>query len=214
MKLATALLPLLVCTAQTVFAQHAELVGVLGNKALITVDGGAPKAVAVGDSYHGVKVMALQNDSATVQAADQIFTLRLGEAPGASAGATDNSGGNRVVLSAGSGGHFYTTAQINGNSVPSIIDSGATLVTLNMRLADEIGLDYRKGKMTNIATANGLVGAWRLRLASLRVGDVTVYDIDAVVSAGEMAQVLLGNSFLAHFQMTRTNDQMVLEKRY
>jgi aspartyl protease family protein len=26
--------------------------------------------------------------------------------------------------------------------------------------------------------------------------------------------VLLGNSFLTHFQMTRTNDQMVLDKRY
>ncbi|HMZ87708.1 MAG TPA: TIGR02281 family clan AA aspartic protease, partial [Giesbergeria sp.] len=28
-----------------------------------------------------------------------------------------------------------------------------------------------------------------------------------------MPYVLLGNSFLGQFQMTRTNDQMVLEKR-
>jgi aspartyl protease family protein len=42
---------------------------------------------------------------------------------------------------------------------------------------------------------------------------VVVYDVDAVVSAGAMPFVLLGNSFLSHFQMTRTNDQMVLEKR-
>jgi len=41
-----------------------------------------------------------------------------------------------------------------------------------------------------------------------------MYDIDAVVSSGSMPYVLLGNSFLFRFQMTRTNDQMVLEKRY
>jgi aspartyl protease family protein len=41
-----------------------------------------------------------------------------------------------------------------------------------------------------------------------------VYDVDAIVSSGAMPYVLLGNSFLARFQMTRTNDQMVLEKRY
>ena len=43
---------------------------------------------------------------------------------------------------------------------------------------------------------------------------VEVYEVDAVVSSGGMPYVLLGNSFLARFQMVRTNDQMVLEKRY
>jgi aspartyl protease family protein len=59
-----------------------------------------------------------------------------------------------------------------------------------------------------------LVAAWRIKLASVRIGDVTVYDVDSVVSAGSMPYVLLGNSFLSRFQMTRNNDQMVLEKRY
>jgi aspartyl protease family protein len=37
--------------------------------------------------------------------------------------------------------------------------------------------------------------------------------VESVVSAGAMPYVLLGNSFLAHFQMTRNNEQMTLEKR-
>ncbi len=49
---------------------------------------------------------------------------------------------------------------------------------------------------------------------SMQVGDVTVYDVDGMVTYGSMPYVLLGNSFLARFQMTRTNDQMVLEKRF
>jgi len=41
-----------------------------------------------------------------------------------------------------------------------------------------------------------------------------VYEVDAVVSSGSMPYVLLGNSYLTRFQMTRTNDQMLLEKRF
>jgi aspartyl protease family protein len=55
---------------------------------------------------------------------------------------------------------------------------------------------------------------WRVKLASVRVGDVVVYDVDSIVSSGSMPYVLLGNSFLSRFQMTRTNDQMTLEKRF
>ena len=51
-------------------------------------------------------------------------------------------------------------------------------------------------------------------LGTEQVGDVIVRDVDAAVTAGQMPYVLLGNSFLSRFQMTRTNDQMVLEKRY
>jgi aspartyl protease family protein len=48
----------------------------------------------------------------------------------------------------------------------------------------------------------------------VRVGDVEVYDIDAVVSQQPMPFVLLGNSFINRFSMRRDADQMVLEKRY
>ena len=65
-----------------------------------------------------------------------------------------------------------------------------------------------------ISTANGVIRGWRLKLASVRIGDVVVHEVDAGVSEGQMPYVLLGNSFLTRFQMTRTNDQMVLVKRY
>jgi aspartyl protease family protein len=64
------------------------------------------------------------------------------------------------------------------------------------------------------STANGVINGWRIKLASVQVGDVVVREVDASVTSGSMPYVLLGNSFLMRFQMTRTNDQMVLEKRY
>jgi len=55
---------------------------------------------------------------------------------------------------------------------------------------------------------------WRVRLNSVRLGDVEVLGVMAVIMPEGMPFVLLGNSFLTQFQMTRNNDQMVLEKRH
>ena len=41
-----------------------------------------------------------------------------------------------------------------------------------------------------------------------------MHDIEAIVTPIAMPFVLLGNSYLNRFQMTRNNDQLVLEKRY
>jgi aspartyl protease family protein len=187
----------------------------LGTKALLIVDGAAPKSVAAGEAYKGVKVISTSGDEAVLEIAGKQHSLRVGEAPaqvGSSSG--ENASGSRVVLSAGSGGHFVTLGQINGNAVQFIIDTGATAVSLSVAQAERLGLNYQRGQPVQMGTANGVVPAWRLKLASIRLGDVVVYDVDSVVSAGAMPYVLLGNSFLSRFQMTRSNDQMVLEKRY
>ena len=119
-----------------------------------------------------------------------------------------------MVLAAGSGGHFLTQGQINGRTVQLVVDTGASVVSLSTADAQRIGLNYKNGQPAQLSTANGVIPAWRVKLGSVRVGDVVVYDVDGVVSAGAMPYVLLGNSFLSRFQMTRTNDQMVLDKRF
>lgn len=63
-------------------------------------------------------------------------------------------------------------------------------------------------------TANGVAQGYRLRLDSVRVGDVEVRDIDAIVSQQPMPFVLLGNSFINRFSMRRDAEQMVLERRF
>ena len=63
------------------------------------------------------------------------------------------------------------------------------------------------------ATANGPVPIHRVMLNSVRLGDVEVYNVEAVVMPAQMSHVLLGNSFLTRFQMKRENDRMTLTKR-
>lgn len=215
MKAAALLCAAALSLGHAAFAQTVALTGMLGGKALLMVDGGAPKSVAVGESFKAVKVISTQGDTAVLEIAGKRHTLRVGDAP-ASVGATSGGAaqGTKVVLTAGSGGHFMAQGQINGRTVPLLVDTGASMVSLSVAEAERVGLDYKTGQPVQMSTANGVIPGWRLKLASVKVGDVVVYGVDAIVSSGSMPYVLLGNSFLTHFQMTRTNDQMVLEKRF
>lgn len=196
-------------------AQSVTLAGMLGGKALVIVDGSPPKTVGPGETHRGVKLIATQGDNATFDIAGKKLSLRVGDSP-ASVGATGagTPSGDKIVMTAGSGGHFVTQGLINGRTVQLVVDTGATAVSLSVQDAERIGLKYKAGEPVRMSTANGTTIGWRIKLDSMRVGDVDVYNVDAVVTPGSMPFVLLGNSFLTRFQMTRTSDQMVLVKRY
>ena len=208
---------LLVCglsLAGLASAQSVALTGMLGRKALLIVDGGEPKSLAAGESHRGVRIVSTEGDSAVVDIAGQKHTLRVGESPTSVGAQGGSTGGTKVVLTAGGGGHFLTLGQINGSAAQFVVDTGATFVSMSEQDAALAKVNYRNGQRISMSTANGVVPGWRVKLNSVRIGEVTVYDVDAVVTASAMPYVLLGNSFLTRFQMTRTNDQMVLEKRY
>lgn len=205
---------LLCAVALPAAAQSVALAGLLGSKALLVIDGGQPRSLGVGDTVQGVKLVSLSGDQAQVEMGGKRQTLRLGGAPASVGSSGAEAGGSKIVLSADSRGHFMTLGQINGHSATMMVDTGASSVSLSVAQAQQFGLDYKKGRPQGISTANGVIAGWRIKLDRLRVGDVTLYDIDAVVSDGAMPYVLLGNNFLGRFQMNRNNDQMVLDKRF
>jgi len=47
----------------------------------------------------------------------------------------------------------------------------------------------------------------------LRIGDVAVPNVEAIVMPATMPHILLGNSFLTRFQMKRQNDTLTLQRR-
>lgn len=214
MKKTRALLPLLALLLPlAALAQAVALQGMLGSKALLIIDGGAPRSVAAGESLKGVKVLSTQGDEAVVEIGGKRQTLRVGDAP-ASVGGSGPTRGTRIVLSAGSGGHFHTAGAINGRAAQFMVDTGATSVSMGAADAIRMGVNYKAGEPVQMGTANGVARAWRVRLDSVRIGDVEVFGVEAIVSPQPMPFVLLGNSFLTRFQMRRENDQMVLERRY
>lgn len=202
--------------ALPVVAQQVALSGVAGGKALVNIDGAAPRFMSPGQTQQGVKLLSLQGEAAVFAINGQRLTLRVGDAPvslGRSSGGQD-AAAQRIVLTADAQGHFMPPGQINGRAVQFMVDTGATMIILSESDAKRIQLDYTKGRKVGVNTANGHVVGHQVQLASVRVGDAQVYGVAAIVLPQPMTYVLLGNSFLTRFQMQRHNDQLTLERRY
>ena len=199
--------------ATPAFAQTVSMSGSLGDKALLMIDG-APRTVATGVTVQGVKLVSVTGSEAVVEVKGKRVGLPLGGAQVNIGGAPSDGGGTQIVMTAGSGGHFFTGGSINGKAVRFLVDTGATYVSMGINDAERLGIDYRAGQRGMTNTANGAMAVYKIALASVRVGDVLVYDVEALVGQAPMDQVLLGNSFLTRFQMKRENDTMTLSKRY
>lgn len=195
------------------FAQTVSMSGSLGDKALLMIDG-APRTVATGATVQGVKLVSVTGNDAVVEIKGKRVTVLMGGAQVSLGGQASSGGGSQIVLTAGSGGHFMTAGGINGKAVRFMVDTGATSVAMSIAEAEHIGLNYHHGQRMYVGTANGNVPAYKVRLAEVRVGDVVVYDIEAMVVPAQMEFILLGNSFLTRFQMKRENETMTLSKRF
>jgi aspartyl protease family protein len=194
-------------------AQSITLAGSMGSKALLVIDG-QPHTLAVGQSAMGVTLLQLGDGQAQVQRAGGTATLRLGGAPARLAGTpAASTSAQEIVMPAGLGGHFTSSGSINGRTVQFMVDTGATVVALSQGEAERIGLDWRSAPRALTQTANGAVPVHRVSLGAVRVGEVEVSNVDAIVMPAQMPYVLLGNSFLSRFQMRRDNDVLRLERR-
>ncbi|HRP20694.1 MAG TPA: TIGR02281 family clan AA aspartic protease [Alicycliphilus sp.] len=199
------------CLPAQVQAQDVALAGILGGKALLVVNGSAPRGVAPGESHMGVQVVSVGREDAVVDSAGGRRSLRLGEAPVRVGG---SGTGQRVVLKADARGHFVSNGQINGRIMQYMVDTGASTVAIGRPDAQRMGLKFEEqGQSVRMNTANGVAQGWRMRLDSVRVGDVELRGVDAIVTPQPMPYVLLGNSFLREFQMSRNGDEMMLLKR-
>ncbi len=197
-------------------AQSVALSGIAGNKALVTIDGSAPRFLSPGQSHQGVTLLGTQGESATVSVDGQRQTLRVGDSPvSVGRGAAPASVGPvRIVLTADAQGHFMPTGQINGQTVQFMVDTGASQVVMSESDARRINLKFEQGQPVRVSTANGSATGFRVVLSSVRVGDVQVFEVAAIVLPQAMPYILLGNSFLTRFQMQRHNDQLTLERRF
>lgn len=188
------------------------LAGLFPGKALLTIDGGPPRIVAVGmRTDEGVKVLAIEGETATLEIDGKRRVLRVGQNV-----AVQPSGGGpaTAVLTADAAGHFYATGNINGTSVRFLVDTGASLVALGASDARRIGIDASRGQRGITQTANGQAVVSRVKLDTVRVGEIVLNNVDAVVHQQDMPMALLGMSFLNRMEMQRNGETMTLKKRF
>ncbi len=188
------------------------LVGVFPGKALLVVDKSNPKAVAIGESLNSVKLLEVDDNSALVLLGGKKVRLNMGQ-PHSSSGA-NSGGGDRVVLSADERGHFFTEGKINGQFARMMVDTGASSVALSIRDAQRMGIDYRKGKPMRVQTAGGAQSGYSVLLDSVTIGEITLYQVDAMIIGDGLPIILLGMSFLNRTNMVREGQTMTIVRRF
>jgi aspartyl protease family protein len=179
-----------------------------GQSADVVIDGGAPITIDVGQTVEGVRVLGVDRNGAVLSVNGAKKTLPLVSALGEPSGSETT-----VTLRADASGHFFADGSVNGRSVRFLVDTGATLTTLSRADARRLGLDFQGGTPVQTSTVNGLARGWRVSLASLRVENATVHNVDAVVVDNDSLPVgLLGMSFLGRFDMQRQGSTLILRR--
>lgn len=194
-------------------AQAADIsvIGLFPGKAVLVIDGKAPKTYSVGARVAtDVKLVEVDQNTATFETGGKRQRFELGSHVNRMSASANSS----VTLRADGQGHFVVQGQINGGSMRMLVDTGASMVALPASDARRLGIDYRKGKPVYMNTANGVTTAYQVMLDSVKVGDITLNQVDGVVQESGLPLVLLGMSFLKRMEMRRDGDEMVLTKRY
>jgi aspartyl protease family protein len=123
--------------------------------------------------------------------------------------------GRSMTLDADRHGHFKAEARIDGRSLDFMVDTGASMVVLRESAAAEIGVHPMPADYTaRVSTANGTIKGAPTKLDRVELGDITVFDVAALVLPDEaLSQNLLGVSFLSKLKRYEyANGRMVLEQ--
>jgi aspartyl protease family protein len=217
-RIASIAIGLLVSTGAT--ALDVNLVGLFPNKAVVQIEGGALRTLSVGEKTRdGVILLSVTRDGATFDIQGRRLALGLGTArtqpsPAAAAQTSPAAAANYAKVRANERGDLVADGEVNGMPVRFAVDTGATFITLPAREASRLGLDYHNGQKIVMETANGDVTAYRLKLDTVRVGNVAVNDVDAVITEGDSLPIaLLGMSFLNRTDIKREGTILTLTKR-
>lgn len=196
--------------AAPVWATEVGVVGLFPGKAVLVIDGGAPRTIPVGTRIGDVRLVAVEQDSATVDIGGKRERLAIGQHAHSAGGGSAQT----VSLTADSRGHFITTGTINGATVRFMVDTGATSVAMGASDARRANVNIKSGRPIMVQTANGVTQAWLVKLGSVRVGDVTLHEVDGTIHQQDMPVALLGMSFLNRMEMKRDGETLTLRKRY
>ena len=123
----------------------------------------------------------------------------------------DSSESREMMYRADQWGHFVLDVHVNGERLNFMVDTGASLVVLNLDDARKAGLrpkvlDYKYP----VQTANGVVRVALVNLRDLRIGQLKIRNVKAAVNGAPMGISLLGNSFLARLPSYKVRDDRLI----
>jgi len=116
-----------------------------------------------------------------------------------------------IVLQRNAYGHYVTSGTINDYEVEFLLDTGASEIAIPESLANDLGLI--KNQRIVVKTANGNARAYRTRIASVGIGDIKLYDLNATILTNMPGkEILLGMNFLKHFEITQKGKTLTIKQ--
>ena len=188
--------------------------GLFQDKAIVTIDGKQRVLKKGKESPEGVLLIEANSKEAVIEIDGKQENYTLGTHIGNTfKEATD---GEKLIIAPDSGGMYSISGSINGSHIDFVVDTGASLVSMNSNIAKRLGIDYKlKGEEGSSYTASGKDKIYIVNLKKVRVGNIELTNIEGAVHEGVFPVItLLGMSFLNKLDMKREGRVMELHKKY
>jgi len=116
-----------------------------------------------------------------------------------------------VTLERNRQGHYVVNGTINNIKAEFLLDTGATDVVIPAAIAAEYGL--HRGLKGIASTANGNITIYSTVIDQLRIGDITLYGVNASINPGMAPPaVLLGMSALKQVEFIQRDGTLTLRQ--
>jgi aspartyl protease family protein len=93
-------------------------------------------------------------------------------------------------------GHFWVNARLNGRDVKFLVDSGATMTTVDRETAKDAGIEVSQRRDQFVRTGNGIIRVSSGRADELNVGTIMRKDVGIQVADNDDLNVL-GMNYLS-----------------
>lgn len=115
-----------------------------------------------------------------------------------------------TVLEREDNGHFFTVADVNGEPIKFVVDTGATTVALTMDDARRAGVKFDPGQFEVVGSgASGAVRGQEVELNDVVLDGKRVSGIHGLVLDG-LSISLLGQNYLRRYDMSINGDTMTI----
>jgi len=205
-------LAILLAWAAYAGAATIKIVALFNDKAMVRIDGVQHMLVKDKPGPEGITLLSADSKEAVLLVDGEQHTYSLSSRIGSTFSPAPDK--TAVHVAPDSGGMYLVDGRINGLSIRFLVDTGASLIALNRQHARKLGIAYKLDGIPGTAsTASGVTRIYQVTLDRVRVGDIELLDVPAMVHDGDHpSEALLGASFLNRLDIEREGAMMILRK--
>lgn len=188
-----------------------KVMALFKNMAYLQIDG-KKQLLSVGETNSaGVSLLSANSKSALIKYQGIEKEYRIGQQVGA---AYAKAAKPKMLLNPDAKGMYWTDGRINGNGVRFLVDTGATYIAMSSTMAKRLSI--RRAANTpevTFSTASGLAKGHMVKLSTVEVGTIKLYNVKAGILEGDSPkEILLGMSFLQQLKIQQEGQLLTLEQ--